>query len=67
MDNEQSMEFARKHLKEGAQELLEYDRIGILKSGRVRELANLWYETAGYYSLSIAESAFKTAALEAAV
>jgi hypothetical protein len=60
--------FVNAHLRECAAELLEWSDTGVLRDGRVRELAKLCAQWTGpSNALNVAESYVKHAALEALV
>lgn len=62
---DESEKFAADHLRECAEELLEWSDTAILRDGKVRELAQLCAVWAGHHdALAIAESLIKRAALQ---
>lgn len=61
---QEAMEFAAANIKECAEELLEWSETGVLRDGKVRELALQCKEWGGeYYRLSIAKGIVQHAAL----
>ena len=60
----QADEFAKEHVVVLCEELLEWDKTSILRSGRVRELSNHLRPLAGTDALIVAESYAKRAAFE---
>ncbi len=57
-------EFSKEHVVAMSGELIEWSSTGILKDGRVRELAHILHELAGPNALTVAESYAKSAAFE---
>lgn len=62
-DHKAMQAFAREHLRECAEELLEWSDTGRLRDGRVRELARMCWWGQEHY-LQVAENTIKCAALE---
>lgn len=60
---EEAKKFVSDNLEECCRELLEWHDVGVLKDGKIRELANLC-SFADYMKFNVAENLVKRAALE---
>ncbi|WP_061957161.1 hypothetical protein [Cupriavidus pauculus] len=63
---ERAKAFAREHCRVLAQEIVEWQDTAVLANGRLRELAAIWAEIDGAYSLNLAENSAIREALEIA-
>jgi hypothetical protein len=62
--SDRAKEFAKQHIVEISEEILEWRNTALLKEGRVRELAGILRPLAGSYALNVAESYAQSAAFE---
>jgi hypothetical protein len=61
---DQAEEFAKEHIVEISEEMVEWRNTSLLRDGRVRELSRILMPLADSYALSVAESYAQRAAYE---